>query len=94
MSGLLYDPDVDGWDQGDLLKEAMAKAGLNLDEFEAIAASENERLEAQVVQNRQDQLASGHWGAPLFVYEGEIFFGQDRIEDLIWHLEQNGLEKL
>ena len=94
VSGLLYDPDVDGWDQGDLLKEAMAKAGLNLDEFEAIAASENERLEAQVVQNRQDQLASGHWGAPLFVYEGEIFFGQDRIEDLIWHLEQNGLEKL
>ena len=72
----------------------MASAGLELDEFEGIAASEAERLEAQVVQNRQDQLASGHWGAPLFVYEGEIFFGQDRIEDLVWHLEQNGMQTL
>ena len=94
VSGLLYDPEVDGWDQGEHLKEAMASADLDLDEFEAVATSEAERLEAQVVQNRQDQLASGHWGAPLFVYEGEIFFGQDRIEDLVWHLEQSGMQKL
>ena len=49
-----------------------------------------ERLEATVTANRQEQLAAGHWGAPLFVHNGEIFFGQDRIDDLLWHLERNG----
>ena len=94
VSGLLYNPDVDGWDQGEHLERAMAEAGLDLSEFEKIAADEAERLEAQVQQNRNDQLAAGHWGAPLFVFAGEIFFGQDRIDDLVWHLEQNGLQRL
>ena len=40
------------------------------------------------VRGRADQLAAGHWGAPLFVANGECFFGQDRLDDLIWHLEQ------
>ncbi len=38
-------------------------------------------------------LAAGHWGAPLFVHEGEVFLDQDRIDDLVWHLEENGLRR-
>jgi hypothetical protein len=30
-------------------------------------------------------------GVPLFLFEGEPFFGQDRLADLIWHLKNNGL---
>jgi 2-hydroxychromene-2-carboxylate isomerase len=24
----------------------------------------------------------GHWGVPVFVLDGEVFWGQDRIEDV------------
>lgn len=92
VSGLLYNPEVDGWDQGNHLRQAMNQAGLELDEFEAIAAAESVQLEAAVQANRQSQLAAGHWGAPLFVFENEIFFGQDRIADLLWHLQRHGLQ--
>ena len=90
VSGLLYSPDVDGWDQGDLLAQAMARAGLDIEVYAGKANAEAERLEVQVQQNRREQLASGHWGAPLFVHDSEIFFGQDRIEDLAWYLRNLG----
>ena len=93
VSALLFSPDVDGWNEGDHLAEAMARAELSLDEFTQLAADEGGRLEAAVQQNRQDQLAAGHWGAPLFVHAGEIFFGQDRLQDLLWYLKQHGLER-
>ncbi len=91
VSALLYNPEVSGWDQGDHLAAAMSAAGLDLQEFETIAANDAARLEACVLANRESQLAAGHWGAPLFAFEGEIFFGQDRLDDLLWHLRKNGL---
>jgi 2-hydroxychromene-2-carboxylate isomerase len=36
---------------------------------------------------------AGHWGVPTLVFEGEPFFGQDRIETLRWRLDQVGLDK-
>jgi len=32
--------------------------------------------------------AAGHWGVPTMVFEGEPFFGQDRIDTLRWRLGQ------
>jgi hypothetical protein len=32
-----------------------------------------------------------HTGVPLFVFKGEPFFGQDRMDMLIWRLKQHGL---
>lgn len=93
VSGLLYHPETEGWNEGNRLREAMRGAGLDLDEFESIAADESARLEAAVQANRQSQLAAGHWGAPLFVFGEEIFFGQDRIDDLLWHLQRHGLQR-
>lgn len=91
VSGLLFNPAVDGWDMGSHLSDAVKAVGFDLDELEGIVIKETERLEAAILQNREDQLAAGHWGAPLFVTDGEIFFGQDRIKDLLWHLEKQGL---
>ncbi|MDG2276416.1 MAG: DsbA family protein [Pseudomonadales bacterium] len=92
VSALLYNPEIDAWDQGDHLRDAMAQAGLDLSEFEGIAINQAARLESAVAANREAQLATGHWGAPLFVHAGEIFFGQDRIVDLVWYLERSGLQ--
>ena len=37
--------------------------------------------------------ASGHWGVPTFTFENEPFFGQDRIDLLIWRMESKGLTR-
>ena len=35
---------------------------------------------------------AGHWGVPTLVFEGEPFFGQDRIAMAKWRMEQKGLQ--
>jgi 2-hydroxychromene-2-carboxylate isomerase len=30
---------------------------------------------------------------PLFVFEGEPFFGQDRLDLLVWRMRQAGLQE-
>ncbi|MGC6498995.1 MAG: 2-hydroxychromene-2-carboxylate isomerase [Henriciella sp.] len=78
-----------GWDQGDKLANATAKAGLNLTEMEAAIAKNDPTPEIDANQAALD--AAGHWGVPTCVFEGEPFFGQDRIETLRWRLGQNKL---
>lgn len=80
-----------GWDRGDLLKDAVADAGLDLDTLDA-AIAEGDHLEE--IERNQDALdAAGHWGVPTMVFRGEPFFGQDRIETLRWRLSRAGLER-
>jgi 2-hydroxychromene-2-carboxylate isomerase len=38
-----------------------------------------------------DQRLGGHYGVPLMVYEGEPFFGQDRYDQLLWRMQQQGM---
>ena len=92
VSKLIFSPMVDGWHTGTYLEDAITAAGLDPKELQAAVKIETQRLESAIAENRKQQLAAGHWGAPLFVFEGEIFFGQDRIVDLIWHLKNCGLE--
>ena len=39
-------------------------------------------LAGSVEENQAALAQSGHWGVPTFVFEGEAFWGQDRIDDL------------
>ncbi|MFP6806189.1 MAG: DsbA family protein [Pseudomonadales bacterium] len=91
-SALLFSPEVDGWHTGTQLSDALVKKELVLSELEEVVNNETERLEVAIHANRAAQLAAGHWGAPLFVFNSEIFFGRDRIEDLVWLLKKNGLK--
>jgi 2-hydroxychromene-2-carboxylate isomerase len=84
---------VEGWHQGTHLAEAVARAGLDLGELDAAAASEAERLDAAIDGNQRDLEAAGHWGVPTCVFEGEPFFGQDRLDLLLWRLRQHGLKE-
>lgn len=94
VSALLYNPDVSDWHLGDHLAQAVARCGLDLADLDQQALAQADRLEAAVLANRRAQLAAGHWGAPLFVTtDGEIFFGQDRMDDLLWHLQRQGLAR-
>ena len=83
---------TDGWDQGDLLAQATHKAGLDLAAMDQRAIAEVDRLEAVITTNQNAHDDSGHWGVPNCVYKGEAFFGQDRLDVLLWRLQQHGLQ--
>lgn len=93
VSALLYSPAVDGWNLGDHLEKTLSNIGLDLVTLDSAATAQANELDTKIQANRQAQLASGHWGAPLMVVGDEIFFGQDRLDDLLWHLQQLGLEE-
>jgi hypothetical protein len=48
---------------------------------------------AEIHANQAALEAGGHWGVPTLVFDGEPFFGQDRIEMVLWRMQQKGLEK-
>ena len=80
-----------GWNEGDKLAQAVGKAGLDLADMEAALAANDPMPE---IEANQDALeAAGHWGVPTCVFEGEPFFGQDRIETLRWRLDKAGVPK-
>jgi 2-hydroxychromene-2-carboxylate isomerase len=69
--------DVSG-DSG--LQVVCERAGLSWDS--CAAAVDDEDLLARVQANTDELVGLGHWGVPVFVFGGEMFWGQDRIEDL------------
>lgn len=81
---MLWDGTTPGWDQGDHLENAIARAGLDMDEV--LHENEWPGVETELQQNANDILAAGHWGVPLVVVDGEPFYGQDRFDQLIWRL--------
>ena len=82
---------TENWDQGNHLKDAAAKAGLDLADMEA--AIQNSDYQDEVERNQQALDDAGHWGVPTMVVKGEPFFGQDRVETLRWRLEKMGLSR-
>jgi 2-hydroxychromene-2-carboxylate isomerase len=89
----IWSGEIDNWHEGDHLARAAADAGLDLDRLEQTIAVEAESLDAEIARNEADQKTAGHWGVPLFVFEGEAFFGQDRLDHLIWRMKQHGLKE-
>lgn len=81
------------WTTGTILADAAARAGLDLAALDAREQAEIDRLEVEIDINQAAQTAGGHWGVPLMVFEGEPFFGQDRIDLLEWRLEQSGIAR-
>ena len=49
-------------------------------------------LDAEVAANQAALEAAGHWGVPTLVFNGEPFFGQDRIDLAIAKMQSAGLE--
>ena len=45
-----------------------------------VERSATEEISAAYEQNRQDALAADVFGSPVYVLDGEVFWGQDRIE--------------
>ena len=90
VSSLIWGGTKD-WDQGDHMMKAAARAGLDLSSMEQRLQPETDRLEAEIVKNQADHHLVGHWGVPTCAFEGEPFFGQDRLDVLLWRLQRSGL---
>lgn len=81
------------WHEGEHLAGALTTAGLDAAEVVAEVEAQGDELDAEIAANQDTLEAAGHWGVPTLVFEGEPFFGQDRIEMAQWRMEQKGLAK-
>ena len=93
VSRIIWGGDVEGWHEGSHLADAAKRAGLDLATLDAAIVADAPRYDAVVAENQRALEAAGHWGVPTMVFEGEPFFGQDRIDLLVWRLRQHGLRR-
>ena len=88
VSQVIWDGSVESWHEGDHLAQATARAGLDLAELDALIEHNPGSFIEAIEENQKALETAGHWGVPTMVFEGEPFFGQDRIDLLIWRLKQ------
>ena len=93
VARIIWNGEVPGWNEGDHLANCAREVGLDPAALDAAVAKDADRLDAEIVANEAAQKAAGHWGVPLFVFEDEPFFGQDRIDLLMWRMKKRGLQK-
>ena len=93
VSRTLWSGDVDNWHEGDHLARATERAGLDYADLSAAVDTNPDHHRAIVEANQIAQRAAGHWGVPMMVFGGEPFFGQDRVDQLKWRMDQAGLAR-
>jgi 2-hydroxychromene-2-carboxylate isomerase len=93
IAPVLWGGSVKDWHQGDHLARAAEAAGFDLAAMDKAIEADPDRYEQVISANEKDHASSGHWGVPTFVFEKEPFFGQDRIDLLIWRMESKGLTR-
>ena len=93
IAPVIWDGTIKGWNEGDHLARAAVAAGFDLAAMDKAIEADPDAFEAVIAANEKDHAASGHWGVPTFVFENEPFFGQDRLDLLVWRMEQHGLRR-
>jgi len=91
VSHIIWSGEIDGWHEGDQLARAAERAGLDFAEIAAAVDADPGRFAAIVEENQVAQRGAGHWGVPMMVFGAEPFFGQDRFDQLVWRMRQQGL---
>lgn len=92
IAALIWGGTVD-WHTGNHLDTATTAVGLSLAELDATIVAEETRIESVITENELAHREAGHWGVPTFAFKGEPFFGQDRLDVLLWRLKREGLQE-
>jgi 2-hydroxychromene-2-carboxylate isomerase len=92
VSKIIWNGSIDGWHEGSHLTEATDRAGLDLAALDAEIEKDPQHYVDAIDRNQEALEAAGHWGVPTLVFEGEPFFGQDRLDLLQWRLDKAGLK--
>lgn len=87
MATAIWSGDVANWHEEEHVMRALNEAGLDAGSTIQKIEEDASDYDAEIARNQEDQTTAGHWGVPLFVFEGEPFFGQDRIEHLVWRMQ-------
>jgi 2-hydroxychromene-2-carboxylate isomerase len=90
VSRLIWDGTTENWQEDAVLRPAVERAGLDYDVLCRRAEEGAEAFTQDYAGNHEALLAAGHWGVPVFVVDGEPFYGQDRFDQLLWRLDQAG----
>ncbi|HEY4123508.1 MAG TPA: DsbA family protein, partial [Rhizomicrobium sp.] len=80
VSGVIWSGHIEGWNEGDHLAKATERAGLDLSALDAKITADPDKYEAIIQANQKAHADSGHWGVPTMAFQGEPFFGQDRLD--------------
>lgn len=85
------------WERGeDLSDEAtlVRVAGeCDLDGAGLLAATKQPQIKQALATATERAIADGVFGVPTFRLDGELFWGGDRIETLLWRLEGKGIDE-
>lgn len=92
VSRLIWSGAVDNWHEGDHLARAAERAGLDYDDLSGAVDADSAAYARKVEANQSAQRDGGHYGVPLMVFAREPFFGQDRFDQMVWRLRQEGLQ--
>lgn len=92
---MIWNGTTKDWDKGTRLQDAIERAGIDAEPFIADIADNPKKYDAIVERNHQMPLTNvcGHYGVPLFDFQGEPFFGQDRIDQIVWRIKEFGLSE-
>lgn len=82
---------VENWHSPEMTREILTAGGLDFDVLERVGSERAGEI-AEMIERNEAQQIIHHWGVPLMVYDGEPFFGQDRIDALAWRFDQLGLK--
>jgi len=93
VSKLLWGSEVEGWNEGEHVADAARRAGLDLETLDEQIEKDPQHYIDAIEHNHAALEAAGHWGVPTLVFEGEPFFGQDRLDVLLWRLEKAGVKE-
>ncbi len=93
VSRVIWSGEIQNWHEGDYLANAAARAGLDLADLDEKITADPDKYEAIIQANQQAHQDCGHWGVPTMAFEDEPFFGQDRLDALLWRLKLNGLTR-
>ena len=75
------------------VRNAIQVAGIDADELIKDVTDNPDKYDKLIQANMDLQLQNDarHTGVPCFVFNNEPFFGQDRMDMLVWRLKQYGL---
>ena len=63
-----------------ILQDYLNKNGINTDELFSLVQSDE--IKSSLIENTQQAVEKGVFGAPTFIVNNELIFGQDRLEFL------------
>lgn len=70
----------------DVLASALTEAGFEGTGLVADAQAKAETFMAEIAADTDRAIEANVFGAPTFIVDGEVFWGQDRLDLLDWHL--------